>query len=528
MPEDNDFIEEEAGSDSSAMLDIIREKDKIISTLKESAAQNDKINENQISLLSEDNEKKLKRINELMAKVRKLEKEVQARDEKLSLNTERSSTHGFRLEQLKLAVDEYKDNISHSVGEIRDMVTKELHERDERGEQILDRMRSNQDKLEGKLSEVEQYYKNMIHGISEKQVKSRLFIRKALVDLQEALSQLDLNANQPILDSRKMSEFQDLLSQSEDLANEYRSRSHDASTVIHNIENVNIQLASTPKLDRLFQEQLGNQDSEGEGGEGGGGAGGEGGGGDGGGGDGAGGDGAGGGGAGGGGKGGGGKGGGGADGLDDLTEFLEEAWSNAAGGAESASPKPPQQPPSPPSSQMTAKQQTEGQTPGSAAMQPPPMMGGGHPPPSSPFTHGAGQMPPYPQAGMPGYGGAPVMTIAMDQKEEQKFKTEEDLILRESPNLAPYNWDMLPIASPLLHFRHMLNSAKGAETQRNYLKAIGIYKAVMEQKTIQENDLAKNILKDQLEALDRLARSQISLNPKRRDIERYFHQDLDN
>jgi hypothetical protein len=169
-------------------------------------------------------------------------------------------------------------------------------------------------------------------------------------------------------------------------------------------------------------------------------------------------------------------------------------------------------------------------------------MGGGYPPQypqggmppqypqggMPPYKPPQGGMPPqYPQGGMPMMGGgAPVMTIAMDQKkEEQEFKSVEDLILRESPNLAPYNWDMLPISSPLLHFRHMLNSAKKSESQRNYLKAIGIYKAVMEQRTIQENDLAKNILKDQLEALDRLARSQISLNPKRRDVERYFHQE---
>jgi hypothetical protein len=136
----------------------------------------------------------------------------------------------------------------------------------------------------------------------------------------------------------------------------------------------------------------------------------------------------------------------------------------------------------------------------------------------------AGQPPYSPANTAPAFPGAAPMNITASQPEKQKFQTEEDLILRESPNLAPYNWDMLPISSPLLHFRRMLNSAKKAESQRNYLKAIGIYQAVMQQKTIQENVLARNILKDQLEALDRLARSQISLNPKRKDIERYFGQ----
>lgn len=121
--------------------------------------------------------------------------------------------------------------------------------------------------------------------------------------------------------------------------------------------------------------------------------------------------------------------------------------------------------------------------------------------------------------------GTAALTVNTLPQEQQSFKTEEDLILRESPNLAPYDWNMLPIASPLLHFRRMLNAAKRAEARHNYIKAIDIYRTVMQQKTVQENELASNILKDQLEALDRLARSQVSLNPKKHDIERYFGQE---
>jgi hypothetical protein len=359
-------------------------------------------------------------------------------------------------------------------------------------------MRDNNAKLEDKLYEVERYYKDIIHGISEKQVKTRLFIRKALVDLQEALSQLDLNPSQPMIDSRMMGEFADMMAQSNELADEYRSRKNDASTVIHNIENVHIQLASTPKLDRFFDEyglgQKGDEAGEGQPE---------------------------------------------APSGDDLAQLLEEAWSGAetgepgaeAGGAPQprgggggeggqAGGQPPQiDSPSggmPPGGQRQPPQGM-GQGPG----------GGGSPGGGSPMAG----TPPAPSAlaGKPAsqtLTGAPVMTLAApSQPQDQKFRTEEDLILRESPNLAPYDWDMLPIASPLLHFRRMLNSAKKAEAQQNYIKAINIYQAIMQQRTIQENDLARNILKDQLEALDRLARSQISLNPKRRDIERYFGQD---
>ena len=511
---------EEAANDARAMLDIIKEKDKIIVSLKESSTQRDKINEKQIKLLSEDNEKKLSRITALTAKMRQLEKSVAERDSRLALVDERRSSQGIQLEDLKSAVDDYKDNISRSLGEIRDMVTRELCERDERGEHILERMRENQGKLEGKLTEVEQYYKNIIQGLAEKQVKSRLFIRKSLVELQEALSQLDLNPSQPILDSRVASEFADILSQSSDLADEYRARGHDASTVIHNIENVHIQLASTPKLDRFFDESLEqarNQETTQEKHE-------------------------------------------------ELSQLLEDAWNNAgsdalssadagAGAAgetpeqpSSQTPESPEQPgqtpesPEQPSGQTPeSPEQPSGQTPESAK-QPGKAPEGPQPKPGprksdqpqSPYTPPRqyppqAPAPPGPQAYNPSSAApamAPmVMTVNAVQPESQAFKTEEDLILRESPNLAPYNWDMLPISSPLLHFRRMLNSAKKAEAQRNFIKAIGIYQAVMEQKTIQENVLARNILKDQLEALDRLARSQISLNPKRKDIERYFTHD---
>jgi hypothetical protein len=168
------------------------------------------------------------------------------------------------------------------------------------------------------------------------------------------------------------------------------------------------------------------------------------------------------------------------------------------------------------------------QAPAPAGYAPPmqyaPQAPAGAPAPAGPAPQ-ASQAPYMPASAAPALPGAPMsMSVNATQPEKQKFQTEEDLILRESPNLAPYNWDMLPIASPLLHFRRMLNSAKKAEAQRNYLKAIGIYQSVMQQKTIQENVLARNILKDQLEALDRLARSQVSMNPKRKDIERYFGQ----
>jgi len=537
--------------DHGAMLNILEEKDKIIVSLKESSTQRDKINENQIRLLSEDNERKLGRINELTSSLQRLERTVSQRDAELAIYRERYSQYNDRLEELRKAVGEYKDSIAHALTEIRDMVTHELRDRDERGGQILEKLRDNQQKLEGKLSEVERYYKDIIHQIAEKQVKAKLFIRKALVGLQEALNQLDLNPTQPMLDSRMIGEFSELAARSDDLHKEYGSTARDASTIIHNIENVHLQLSSTPKLDRFFREfgmatsessrpgaekpapvsDSGADSGQGDGTpveeaptEGG--------------------------------ENGDTKnlpaedlpGDGATDGMpaDDLPgdlDFLLDAAAREAvsdhtpgTGGESADQGVPHQgpQPTPPAPQRSTGPQASQQhgssqsiiQGGAPFMAPPSGIGGFSPGGgASPYPGGSGTQPFGSMPSGPMTAGTAALTVNTVPQGQQSFKTEEDLILRESPNLAPYDWNMLPIASPLLHFRRMLNNAKKAEAQHNYIKAINIYRTVMEQKTVQENDLARNILKDQLEALDRLARSQVSLNPKKHDIERYFGQE---
>lgn len=535
----SDHEQQREPSDHGAMLNILEEKDKIIVSLKESSTQRDKINENQIRLLSEDNERKMGRINELSSSIQRLERVVSQRDAELAIYRERYSQYNDRLEELRKAVGEYKESIAHALSEIRDMVTHELRERDERGGQILEKLRDNQQKLEGKLSEVERYYKDIIHQIADKQVKAKLFIRKALVGLQEALNQLDLNPTQPMLDSRMIGEFSDLAARSDELYKEYGSSARDASTIIHNIENVHLQLSSTPKLDRFFREfgmataeaakngpagppldadqtdteteapPSATPDADQEAGT--------------------------------------------DTSLDlppdetdapipddlmaDLDSFLDDAAGSnqaavrdqtprtgspgTAAGPASGSSRAPQ------ASSSTAPRGPTGVIQGGSAplMQAAPVFGGGAPAyPGLPGQYQGGGMA-QPSGSGPLTAGTAALTVNTIPQGQQSFKTEEDLILRESPNLAPYDWNMLPIASPLLHFRRMLNNAKKAESQHNYIKAINIYRTVMEQKTVQENDLARNILKDQLEALDRLARSQVSLNPKKHDIERYFGQE---
>ncbi|MCK5267473.1 MAG: hypothetical protein KAR07_04850, partial [Spirochaetes bacterium] len=107
------------------------------------------------------------------------------------------------------------------------------------------------------------------------------------------------------------------------------------------------------------------------------------------------------------------------------------------------------------------------------------------------------------------------LDVDMTPKGTQSFEAEDDIVTRTSPNLAPYNWDMLPSTSSLLRFRHMLNNAKKAEEKNDYIKALKVYEAVQNQKTIQDDSLALHVLNDQIEAVNRKARAQISDNVKK-------------
>ena len=73
------------------------------------------------------------------------------------------------------------------------------------------------------------------------------------------------------------------------------------------------------------------------------------------------------------------------------------------------------------------------------------------------------------------------LSIETSPKGTQSFEAEDDIVTRTSPNLAPYNWDMLPSTSSLLRFRHMLNNAKKAEEKNDYIKALKVYGAVQKQ-----------------------------------------------
>ena len=622
---------------SKAMVKILDEKDKIIVSLKEAATKRDKLNENQIRILSNDNADKSYEIKKIDKKLTEIETSLNKKTSQLDIYKDRTENYGAKLENLKTSIDEYRKQIANSLAQVSDMVSVELTKREEKSDKISGLLRENYSKLENKISQVDSNYKEVISKIAEKQVKAKEFIRKALQDLQEALNLLDINSTGIMIDRTVFDDFSHIINESGSAFAELSSRTKEASTIVKNIENVNIQLSSAPKLDGILKDlkeistgeykkpaaplphapaqasapkTVYRGPSE--------------------------------------------------DGLESFMAGVsgQPPSPGAPGTAPSTSVSPgapgttpagpvqsipgtpgvstssgsaqiiqpiqpsrvegiPTEKKSPdisPQAFFTGVPGTSGdatvgrmtfapggqayfagmpgsliqsvpggeavpgvmmqpsavpgqvavaplpsgvstvqQVPGMPAQQQTPVPGVPFPTgmpaqqqtpvPGVPFPTGMPAQQQTPVPGVPGVQGASAggaatavlsppetkgpteveaklssdetLDVDMTPKGTQSFEAEDDIVTRTSPNLAPYNWDMLPSTSSLLRFRHMLNNAKKAEEKNDYIKALKVYEAVQNQKTIQDDSLALHVLNDQIEAVNRKARAQISDNVKK-------------
>lgn len=475
--DDYDADYDESGMSNDALLRILQEKDKIILSLKEASTQRDKGNEYQIRVLSEDNEKKGRSLSRANRQLQDLQNKYTEAASELAIHRERAKQYGMKLDELQGAVHQYKKDIADSLDRIGGMVNDELGKRQERNDELTERLQQNYRSLEDKLAQVDQQYRNLLQVIAQKQVKAKSFIRKSLQNLQEGLNLLDINSTQLMVDNRVFDEFSSIVQDSKQSFQELQSGAPAGSTIIKNIENVHLQLTETPKLDSFFNE-LNNlaPDEEGR-----------------------------------------------------PKEEEEET------GEDQPAPGTPPEIPSDEEMDQLLEEEDGDEEDATRVYNnysgPPPAEGGGGgaaPPGGSP--QGGGEQPPSGQQTAPGGPGGPGglpqdMTINTVPQGPQTIKSDEDLIMRESPNLAPYNWDQLPANSPLLRFRELLNNARRYEKEGKFIKALDIYQAVKEQRTVQEDELSLNMLEDQIESANRLSRAQLSQNAKRRDIENYFkHQ----
>ncbi|MBU1077760.1 MAG: hypothetical protein KKH98_10730, partial [Spirochaetes bacterium] len=122
--------------------------------------------------------------------------------------------------------------------------------------QVLDNLKDQYLKLESQIQEVDNYYKEIIAEIAKKQGVSKKYIRHALNDLQEALSLLDMSHADYIEPTHIKEEFGKMVEDSTAMFQEFREMKGlpQGSTIIKNIETVNVSLADTPAIEGVFNE----------------------------------------------------------------------------------------------------------------------------------------------------------------------------------------------------------------------------------------------------------------------------------
>ncbi len=642
---------EDKNQDPSSLIKVLDEKDKIIVSLKEASKKIDQSNESQIRILSVDGEKKADTISSLKDRANQLNLELN--DMKIKLVAYEEKKGNF--EQLKQAVENYRQNISTSLKELKNLVSEELTSRDNKNEATTQQLRNNYQELENKMAQAQAQYKTILAGLFDKQKMAKTYIRKSLTNIQEALNMLDTNSTDLMIDDSIYQNFSQLMSNSQEAFAKLEDKNKGNKTIIENIENLNLQLqvdeglaeafnaigkslvppsnssngansteqtSRTPEQNSSPQIQTGGGQAQNPTAQP---------------------------------QAGGGQGqtasvqpqtsgrkgqnptaqpqagggqkqtasvqpqaGGGqkqtttpqiseeqtinlstslqADDIQGITSSLQTLVGNGINQAlnphigEQIDPELSEQPGfqgTPGSGSQPGFQGTSGiggqpgfqGTPGSGGQpgfQGTPGIGGqpgfqgtpgigGQPgfqgtpgsggQPGFQGTPGSGGQPGF--QGTPGIGGQPGFqgtpgsggqpgfqgTPGSDgqpypntnQPTPQNFgdyqqtginqqfpsqgtaalAPEEDLIMRDSPNLAPYNWNMLASTSTLLRFRKMLNSAIRAEEKENWTKALYIYNTVKVQRTVKDDALAINMLEDQIEAINRRARSSVSNNAKR-------------
>jgi hypothetical protein len=243
--------------DGTTLLKILDEKDKLIVSLKESSTKRDKLNETQIRMLSEDLHQKSDLLTELRQKIKDTEYDALRKESELSIYKITNDKINERLGSLKSEILAYKDGIASELVNLKDLITKELGTKDGLAKAISDEMRGTITKLETKVKEVEDYYLGILKNLSAKQGAAKKLVREAIDTLQDALNYLDIGNLDLYKPKHIEQEFQQVIDSSRKSISEKEEsiRSGGAGdTVIKNIENVNIRLMQSPKLENIFSD----------------------------------------------------------------------------------------------------------------------------------------------------------------------------------------------------------------------------------------------------------------------------------
>lgn len=242
---------------SDTLLEILNEKDKLIVSLKEASTKRDKLNENQISVLSHANHKLQQDLQKVSDKFNQIQEKLYKSESELGIYKATNESISEKLESIKNEFTSYKDSISEHLNNLKSTIDIEWTKRETQYQESYKKFQTIIDSLNEKVNEIENYYQDILHTIADKQGSAKVIIRDAIDKLNDALNFLDLGDSSNFKPRHLHDKISDSISTAkESISTEAENikQQNSGDTIVKNIENVNIKLTSDSKLSSLFSE----------------------------------------------------------------------------------------------------------------------------------------------------------------------------------------------------------------------------------------------------------------------------------
>jgi len=242
---------------SDTLLKILNEKDKLIVSLKEASTKRDKLNEKQISVLSQANHDLQQDLQKVNHKFNQTQEKLYKTESQLEIYKATNESISEKLEAIKNEFGSYKDSISKHLNNLKSTIEQELTKRETQYQESYKKLQTIISSLESKVNEIENYYQDILHTIADKQGSAKVLIRDAIDKLNDALNFLDLGDSSHFTPRQlhdKISDSASAAKESISTEAENMKQQNSGDTIIKNIENVNIELTSDSRLSSLFSE----------------------------------------------------------------------------------------------------------------------------------------------------------------------------------------------------------------------------------------------------------------------------------
>jgi len=242
---------------SDTLLKILSEKDKLIVSLKEASTKRDKLNENQISVLSHANHELQQDLQKVSDKFNQTQEKLYKTESQLEIYKATNESISEKLDAIKNEFASYKDSISKHLNNLKSTIELELTKRETQYQESYKKLQTIISSLESKVNEIENYYQDILHTIADKQGSAKVLVRDAIDKLNDALNFLDLGDSSHFTPRHLHDKISDSASSAKESISteaENMKQQNSGDTIIKNIENVNIELTSDSRLSSLFSE----------------------------------------------------------------------------------------------------------------------------------------------------------------------------------------------------------------------------------------------------------------------------------